>query len=80
MSTCMATCRVSRVLFTDQDKVIVTVGEDGFARRYDVESGKMLAEEQIHTEMITDMQVSTCTVFSVCSFVLLHVLVVAHRQ
>jgi WD40 repeat protein len=49
-------CRVSRLLFTDQDTVIVTVGEDGFARRYDVKSGKLLAEEQIHTEMITDMQ------------------------
>ena len=43
-------------MFTDQDTVLVTVGEDGFARRYDVESGKLLIEEQIHTEMITDMQ------------------------
>lgn len=39
----------------------MTVGEDGFARRYDVETGKMLLEEQIHTAEITDMQVS-CTV------------------
>lgn len=56
-------CRVSRVLFTDQDSVLVTVGEDGFARRYDVESGKLLLEEQVHTEMVTDMQVSTCCFF-----------------
>ena len=48
-------------MFTDQDSVLVTVGEDGFARRYDVESGKLLMEEQIHTEMITDMQAGPLT-------------------
>lgn len=57
----VTTCRVSRVAFTDQDAVLVTVGEDGFARRYDVESGKLLLEEQIHSEMITDMQVGHST-------------------
>jgi hypothetical protein len=50
-------CRCSRCAFTDCDSVLVTVSEDGFSRRYDVESGKLLLEEQIHNAEITDMQV-----------------------
>ena len=67
-------------MFTDQDAVLVTVGEDGFARRYDVESGKLLVEEQIHTEMITDMQVSTRNMhlfFDTCLWTCLSSLAVA---
>lgn len=43
--------------FTDCDSVLVTTSDDGFARRFDVATGKLLMEEQIHTGEITDLQV-----------------------
>lgn len=53
--------------FTDCDSVLVTTSDDGFARRFDVATGKMLMEEQIHTGEITDLQVrrsSTLNLYS----------------
>lgn len=43
--------------FTDCDSVLVTTSDDGFARRFDVATGKLLLEEQIHNGEITDLQV-----------------------
>jgi hypothetical protein len=53
-------CRVNRACFTDADTVVVTVGEDGYARRWDAASGKQLAAERVHQGVITDMQARVC--------------------
>jgi translation initiation factor 3 subunit I len=44
--------------FTDADRIVLSVGEDGMIRRWDVETGKLLGEGTIHAGIITDMQVS----------------------
>ncbi|KAK9829979.1 hypothetical protein WJX72_009008 [[Myrmecia] bisecta] len=51
--------RISRVAFTDGNTTLLAVSEDGYVRRYDVETGKMLQEEHIHEGYIQDMQMST---------------------
>ena len=49
-------CRINRAAFTDIDEICVTVSEDGFMRRWDVATGKLVQEEQVHDNIITDMQ------------------------
>jgi hypothetical protein len=39
--------RVTRVLWTDSNKVLLTSHDGGFVRRWDAETGEMLAEEQV---------------------------------
>ena len=59
-------CRVNRAVFTDGDAVVVSVGEDGYARRWDVATGKQLMSEKIHDSIVTDMQVRALPVLPAC--------------
>eukprot|EP00884_Botryococcus_braunii_P016851 jgi/Botrbrau1/384/Bobra.110_2s0039.1 len=48
--------RITRVSFTDCNETLVSAGEDGCVRRWDVETGKLKGEHQIHQGSITDLQ------------------------
>lgn len=50
--------RITRVEWTDLNKTLLTSSEDGFVRRWDAETGKLLAENQIHEKNIADLQMS----------------------
>lgn len=50
--------RVTRVYFTDCNRVLITSHDGGWVRRWDTESGEMIQEVQIHEDAIQDMQVS----------------------
>ncbi|CAD7704107.1 unnamed protein product [Ostreobium quekettii] len=50
--------RIYRLGWTDQNRVIVTAQEDGFVRRWDVETGKIIFENRIHAEQINDLRFS----------------------
>jgi translation initiation factor 3 subunit I len=50
--------RISRVLFTDANRTLLTASEDGVVRRWDVETGKVLLEAAVHTKHISDLQLS----------------------
>jgi translation initiation factor 3 subunit I len=50
--------RISRLQWTDQNKVLVSTSEDGYIRRWDVETGKLLLENRIHDGDIRDMKAS----------------------
>lgn len=50
--------RIARVHFTDLNRTLLTASEDGFIRRWDVETGKMLLEAPLHEKHIMDMQLS----------------------
>lgn len=50
--------RINRLLFHDLNHHLLSVGEDGFIRRWDVETGKLLDEVKVHDAPITDLQAS----------------------
>eukprot|EP00889_Picochlorum_renovo_P006612 jgi/Picre1/33642/NNA_001122.t1 len=50
--------RITRILWTDLNKTLISTSEDGCVRRWDVETGKMIQEEQVHKATIGDMQMS----------------------
>ncbi|KAL6768728.1 EIF3I [Auxenochlorella protothecoides x Auxenochlorella symbiontica] len=50
--------RIARVEWTDQNRTLITASEDGFVRRWDVETGKELAAEHVHEKNIQDLQMS----------------------
>ncbi len=50
--------RITRILWTDLNKTLISSSEDGCVRRWDVETGKMMQEEQVHKGTIGDMQMS----------------------
>ncbi|KAL3150482.1 hypothetical protein ABBQ32_000304 [Trebouxia sp. C0010 RCD-2024] len=50
--------RITRLAWTDLNRTLVTAGEDGFVRRWDVETGKITAENRIHDLDIKDMRFS----------------------
>lgn len=50
--------RVTRVYFTDLNRTLVSSHDPGIIRRWDVETGKLLQEEQVHEDAIQDMQLS----------------------
>lgn len=50
--------RISRVEWTDLNRTLLSASEDGFVRRWDVETGKLLQEAQVHEKHIMDMQLS----------------------
>ena len=50
--------RINRLLFHDLNTHLLSAGEDGYVRRWDVESGDLLDEAKIHDGPITDMQLS----------------------
>jgi translation initiation factor 3 subunit I len=50
--------RITRVYFTDFNRTLLTSHDGGFLRRWDVETGKMLQEEQVHEDAVQDMQMA----------------------
>lgn len=50
--------RITRVLWVDCNRVLLTSHDGGLMRRWDVETGKLLAEEAVHDDAIQDMQAS----------------------
>lgn len=50
--------RTNRVLFHDLNAHLLSAGEDGVLRRWDVETGALLDEARLHEGAITDVQVS----------------------
>jgi translation initiation factor 3 subunit I len=50
--------RITRVHWVDDNRVLLSASEDGFVRRWDVETGKCLAEAKLHEKQIGDMQMS----------------------
>jgi len=50
--------RITRVHWTDLNRTLISASEDGCVRRWDVETGKMLQEEQLHEKQINDLQMS----------------------
>jgi translation initiation factor 3 subunit I len=50
--------RVTRVYFTDCNRVLITSHDGGWVRRWDAETGDLLQEVQVHEDAIQDMQMS----------------------
>lgn len=50
--------RIQRVHWTDLNSTLISCGEDGCIRRWDVETGKCTLEAQVHEKHIQDLQVS----------------------
>lgn len=50
--------RITRVMWVDCNKVLLTSHDGGWVRRWDAETGKLLAEAQVHDDAIQDMQPS----------------------
>lgn len=50
-----AHCRPQRIYFTDCNRTLIVGSEDGFVRRYDVETGKCTLESQVHDGELTDL-------------------------
>ncbi|CAL8468537.1 g8077 [Coccomyxa elongata] len=48
--------RINRVTFTDLNGVLMSAGEDGVVRRWDLETGKVKEEAKLHEKEIRDMQ------------------------
>lgn len=48
--------RVTRVGWTESNKVLLTSHDGGFLRRWDAATGEMLQEAQVHEDAIQDMQ------------------------
>ncbi|GAB4817248.1 hypothetical protein N2152v2_004294 [Parachlorella kessleri] len=48
--------RIARVEWLDENRVLLSASEDGFVRRWDVETGKCVLERQIHEKHIMDLQ------------------------
>lgn len=50
--------RITRLHWTDANRTLLSSSEDGCIRRWDVETGKVLEENQLHDKVIQDMQMS----------------------
>eukprot|EP00890_Picochlorum_soloecismus_P003875 jgi/Picsp_1/4489/NSC_06710-R1_tgf-beta receptor-interacting protein 1 len=50
--------RITRVHWTDLNRTLISASEDGCVRRWDVETGKVLQEAQLHKQTIGDLQMS----------------------
>lgn len=50
--------RISRLEWTDLNRTLISASEDGYIRRWDVETGKVKEEAKIHDKHIADLQVS----------------------
>lgn len=44
--------RITRLHWSDQNRVLLSSSEDGMVRRWDVETGKCLAEKQLHEKQV----------------------------
>lgn len=50
--------RITRVHWVDGNRTLLSSSEDGIVRRWDVETGKCVAQETLHKKQISDMQMS----------------------
>lgn len=50
--------RINRVKWTDCNTKLLTASQDGFLRKWDVETGQMVQEAQVHGDSINDMRFS----------------------
>ncbi|EFJ41733.1 eukaryotic translation initiation factor 3i [Volvox carteri f. nagariensis] len=50
--------RITRIFWTDCNRKVITSHDYGILRRWDVETGQMLQEVQVHEDAIQDMQMS----------------------
>ncbi|PRW45076.1 Eukaryotic translation initiation factor 3 subunit I [Chlorella sorokiniana] len=50
--------RITRLHWVDNNRHLLSSSEDGMVRRWDVETGKVLQEAQLHEKQISDMQMS----------------------
>lgn len=50
--------RITRVHWVDENRGLLSASEDGCVRRWDVETGKCVAEAKLHEKQIGDMQMS----------------------
>eukprot|EP00887_Chlorella_sp_A99_P004303 scaffold15.g4303.t1 len=50
--------RISRLEFTDLNRTLISASEDGYVRRWDVETGKVKEEAKIHDKHIADLQMA----------------------
>ncbi|MEW5303151.1 MAG: hypothetical protein WDW36_005871 [Sanguina aurantia] len=50
--------RITRVMWADLNRTLITSHDYGMMRRWDVETGKMLQEACVHEDAIQDMQMS----------------------
>lgn len=50
--------RITRIFFIDFNKTLLTSHDGGWVRRWDVASGELLQEAQIHEDAIQDMQLA----------------------
>mmetsp|Transcript_37121 Transcript_37121/g.82588 ORF Transcript_37121/g.82588 Transcript_37121/m.82588 type:complete len:325 (+) Transcript_37121:167-1141(+) len=50
--------RITRVFWSEMNRVLVTSHDGGFMRKWDSETGKMLHEVQVHEDAIQDLQLS----------------------
>lgn len=52
------TGRISRVTWGRLNKYIISAGEDGIVRKWDVETGKVIAQSDEHTKMVMSLEMS----------------------
>ena len=50
--------RITRLHWIDLNRTLISASEDGFVRRWDVETGKLLQEEALHEKQVNDLQMS----------------------
>ncbi|KAI3426446.1 hypothetical protein D9Q98_008813 [Chlorella vulgaris] len=50
--------RITRVHWVDGNRTLLSSSEDGIVRRWDVETGKCVAQETLHKKQISDIQMS----------------------
>ena len=50
--------RITRLIWDDANRYLLSSSEDGLVRRWDVEAGKCVAEAALHEKQISDMQLS----------------------
>ncbi|KAL6764012.1 eukaryotic initiation factor [Haematococcus lacustris] len=50
--------RITRVYWSDMNRTLVTSHDQGWVRKWDSETGKLLLEKQVHEDAIQDMQLS----------------------
>lgn len=50
--------RITRVFWSEENRVLVTAHDGGYVRKWDSETGKLLLEEKVHGDAIQDMQVA----------------------
>lgn len=50
--------RITRVFWSELNRVLISSHDGGYLRKWDSETGKLLLEEKVHEDAIQDMQIS----------------------